>query len=485
MGSSSLEELERTLVDLRLVALDELQRALSPPDESARTAEVLLNRLQKAGLLTPYQVEKLLAGETDELVVGGYKLLYRNAAGTFARVFRACSLEDGRTVALKLLRRRWCDDRETVAAFRREAEIGLRLHHPNIVRIFDVGVHEAAGRTPRPYFTMEFVEGGHLRDFVNTRGRLSAGEAVRCVRDIASALDHALQRGVCHGDLKMTNVLMSADGVPKLIDFGVASPSGRAAEAPRRRQTVEYATLEKGTGAPPGDPRTDLFFLGAILYELLAGEPPFPPTKDYDERALLSRYSNVRPIRQLVPELSPRLAEVVDRLMHLNPNERYQTPAEVIPDLTRVLRELSPEQSQIAGGGGQDAAGERATVLVIENRPKLQDAMRKLLSDAGFRVLILGDWHRAVRRLQEAQPECTIVVASALGAEAARACSQVAQVAVDNQTAVVVVLSSKQESLRKSLPRAPNICVLTQPIDAARLLDCVRHCVKRSSEDRP
>src|SRR5690606_35238073 len=126
-------------------------------------AEDLLNALERKHLLTTFQVDRIRKGDIENLVLGGYKLLYRNASGSFARVYRACSVVDGRMVGVKVLRERWSNDRETIDLFRREGEIGQRLKHPNIVPIYGYGrqgnIH---------YISMEFVEGGNLRDFLKS-----------------------------------------------------------------------------------------------------------------------------------------------------------------------------------------------------------------------------------------------------------------------------------------------------------------------------
>ncbi len=460
MAKPSADQLVDALQRLRLVEPQALESLLRDQPAARTDPDTLLRLLVARNLLTSYQSSRLADGAWSELVVGGYKLLYQNASGTFARVFRAESLDDGSTVALKLLREKWQTDRATVTAFRREAEIGLRLHHPNIVRVLDVGCDSG-----RHYFTMEFVEGGTLRDVVRVRGRFSPVEACRCVRQLASALDHAFKRNVLHGDLRSTNVLVGADGVPKLIDFGVAGSATTAStlDKPAGRQTVEYAALEKGTSAPPGDPRTDLFFLGAVFYELLAGEPPFPPTSDYDERSRFERYVNVPPLRRSCPDVPECVLAVVEKLMRLNPNERYQTPAEVLSDLNRVLAELDRST-------GEDGQTERQTVLVVENRPHVQQALRERLTREGLRVLILGDWRRAVRRVEEVRPSGTLVVASCLGREASAAANEFVRLAGWATQRLVLLVDARQFRWCEPLGRRPHVTVLRQPVAAKTLL---------------
>src|SRR5690606_28165622 len=135
MSKLSQPELEALLLRLRLVTLDQLRDC---QDQSAFGSQGdLLSCLEQRHYLTSFQVQRLRKGETDGLVLGDYKLLYRNASGSFARVYRAASLADGRTVGVKVLRERWSGDADTVSLFHREGETGMRLKHKNIVPIYE------------------------------------------------------------------------------------------------------------------------------------------------------------------------------------------------------------------------------------------------------------------------------------------------------------------------------------------------------------
>src|SRR5258708_2194237 len=250
-------------------------------------------------------------GEIGGLVLGSCKLMYRNGWGRFARGYRGCDLRSGKMMGLKVLRQRWSEDPKAVAEFHREAELGKELKHENIVPIYAVG--ESNGQH---FFSMEFVEGGNLRDFINIRKKLSPLEATKCILDMACGLDYAFARGSTHRDLKMTNVLMSSQGVAKLVDFGLAGVAeDQRYDGESAQRALEYATLEKNTGAPRNDPRSDMYFLGAIYYELLTGIPPLPRSNDRFERTHCSRHLQVRPVRALEPGLSRSVANLVDRMM--------------------------------------------------------------------------------------------------------------------------------------------------------------------------
>ena len=454
MSFQTLDELRQALVDLELVSSQQLGQAIDEVGGITRQPGPLLEALERQGALTTYQLAKLQKGETDGLILGRYKLLYRNASGSFARVFRACSLDDGKMIGLKVLRQRWASDPNYVKQFHREAEICQRLRHKNIVPIYDVG--EDRGEH---FLTMEFVEGGNLREFLKIRGQCSPIESAQCLLDMVEGLEYALSQGMTHRDFKLTNVLMGSDRVGKLVDFGLASVSaGDSGQEEGNLRALEYATLEKGTGAPDDDPRSDLYFLGGVTYELLTGSPPYPPTKEREERKQLSRYTNVRPIRSIAPKVPVVLAEIVDHLMRVNPNERFQSPTEVVHATRKAFKDLGSVPRS-------DASSDRPkTVLCIENRPKHQDLLREYLTKLGFRVLMMTDLRRGLMRLQNSPTDALLMMADSMTEGSSEGFQELLRWKKASSTAVVVILSSKQQGWKKMLEDAGSTRVLVQPI---------------------
>jgi serine/threonine protein kinase len=464
----TLEELEQLLVRLRLIEPEQVEgfRSRLPPGDAC--AGDLLRALESRHLLTPYQVSKLEKGETDSLVLGEIKLLYRNASGSFARVFRGASLTDGRMLGLKILRQRWAVNPRIVRLFRREAELGKKLIHDKIVPIYEV-----ASQGDYHYFTMEFVEGGNLRDFLNIRKKLSAVEATRCLIDMADALDYAARMGVTHRDLKLTNVLMSTRGVAKLVDFGLAGDEVMDSEAggDSLQRALEYATLERGTNAPPNDPRSDLYFLGGVYYELLTGVPPYPRTHSREERKQFSRYSSIRPIRNVDPNVPKGVVEMVERLMKIHPDQRYQSAAAVRTDATSLLAELEGNgKSAAAVTADESRNGRRSlpTVLCIEHRLKQQDIIRDYLSKRGFRVLLFNDVRRALSRLQTDPPDCVVLMGDSIGEEIVDVYEQIRELNAE-RFVNIAVLAERQAELRSQLEQTSTSRVLVQPITLREL----------------
>ena len=205
---------QATLVGL--ITRDQAQIARSDAEDGS--VESVARTLLRRDILTAWQVEKLKKGELSGFYYGGCKVLFHIAEGTFARVYRGRKIEGNQSVAIKVLRNRFVADAGAVARFNQEAESGLRLVHPNIVRIYEYGE-----RDKKYYMIMEFVEGSNLRDFLRIRGKLTPTEALPLMIGLASGLKYSLEQGVTHRDLKATNILIGSNGTAKLVDFGLAT----------------------------------------------------------------------------------------------------------------------------------------------------------------------------------------------------------------------------------------------------------------------
>ncbi|MBC7965835.1 MAG: protein kinase [Fuerstia sp.] len=443
----SKDGLKSFLLTSRLLSLTDWNAVDGQLEESG-SVESMLQLLERRQLLTPLQSGRILKGETEGLVLGHYKLLYRNASGSFARVFRAAALDDNRVVALKLLRERWADDPRTVASFEREARLCQKFVHPNIVPIYDIGNE---GRFH--FFTMEFVEGGNLRDFMKIRRTLSPPEATRCILHVCQGLEYALKMGASHRDLKLTNVLMSSTGVAKLVDFGLAGAesASQAGTSDDVQRALEYASLERGTNAPRNDPRSDLFFAGAIYYELLTGEGPWSRTRDREEKMLLSRYTHTRPVEALRPELPQSIARICGRLMEVSPSARYQTATEVIQDLRAVMREL--------GQTIEDQPGDKQPLkielkpdfrmLVVDTMKKRCGKVREYFVSKGFDVAFVSSPETALTLLKSKPPDGILFLADHNTEEVLQVFPQVQAYARSQKVPCLAVFAAEDEETVK------------------------------------
>jgi len=237
-----------------------------------------------------------------------------------------------RDVALKVLSRRYANDEEFVKRFKKEAQSAAALSHPNIVSVYDRG--ELEGGTH--YITMEYVPGGTLKDRIRKEGPLPPREAVAVALQVARAIHAAHQSALIHRDIKPQNILLTESGDAKVADFGIA----RAANATTTTSqnlilgTAQYMSPEQAKGKPVS-PKSDLYSLGVVLYEMLTGELPYNtanPVKGPAEAA----NGRTRSPREVDPTIPEGITAVTLRLLDEDPAKRYSEAGELIDDLERV-----------------------------------------------------------------------------------------------------------------------------------------------------
>jgi len=241
MPSISPDQLLQRISDAGILDARQIEALWADLGTREVSLEQVTGMLLRKELLTNYQLDRLLKGEKGGYFYGDYKMLYQAGTGTFARVYRAVHASNGRVVCVKVLRKRFRDDKAMCEQFLREGKIGVQLRHPCIVPIYEVL------EQPSPTLIMEFVEGSNLREFQRMRKKLMPLESMRLAVDILSGLVYAFQQGMTHRDLKMSNVLVTSRGRAKLVDFGLAglqgnNPTGSEETNPR---TIDYAALEK------------------------------------------------------------------------------------------------------------------------------------------------------------------------------------------------------------------------------------------------
>jgi len=277
--------------------------------------------------------------ENDEpyLILGDHELLEEIARGGMGIVYRARQRRLDRKVAVKVLRGSEFAGIEAQQRFRSEAAAAARLQHPGIVAIHDVGEDDGV-----LWFSMELLPGPNLADRVR-ENPLPARDAAECVRQIAEAVQHAHDHGVLHRDLKPSNILLSADGQPRVTDFGIArrlatDSTSDAADLTRTGQVLGspgYAAPEQALGGK-ADVRTDVYGLGALLYHLLTGRPPFQgPTLD----SILLQLRETDPLspRRLNPTVPRDLETICLQALRKDPARRYATARAFAADLARFL----------------------------------------------------------------------------------------------------------------------------------------------------
>jgi serine/threonine-protein kinase len=255
---------------------------------------------------------------------------------------------------------------------------------------------------------MEFIEGRNLREFYRARRRFDPMEAAHIMEGVMAGLNYALQQGVTHRDLKLSNILLSGDGTPKLVDFGLAGILGDDEESIAEgisRRTVDYAGLERATGVRKDDARTDIYFAGCIFYQMLAGQPALGDSRDRSQQAGQARYRGIRPILEWAPKLPTPLAMVVNKALEFDPERRYQSPADMLMELKLAIRRINTAaeggrqpDSELESCEGHDPEGNPRRLMVVESDVKMQDTLRELFKRNGYRVLVSSDPDRVMRR---------------------------------------------------------------------------------------
>ena len=271
----------------------------------------------------------------DTLFDGRYRIERKLGAGGMADVYLAEDQELGRRVAIKILNSRHGNDDQFIERFRREAKNAAALNHPNIVSIYDRGEAEDTY-----YIAMEFLDGRTLKELIVGRGAAPVNVAIEYARQILSALRFAHRHGIVHRDIKPHNVLVDGEGRVKVTDFGIArAGTSQMTEAGSIVGTAQYLSPEQAKGGEV-DPRSDLYSLGIVLYELLTGKTPFDGETPV-EIAMKHLSATPQPPSKLRPDIPPELDMVVLRALAKNPDDRYQSADEMEADLERVARGAS------------------------------------------------------------------------------------------------------------------------------------------------
>ena len=336
------ERLAHALISRGLLTREEVNSCRPAAGAEAGT-EALLARLVAAGFLTANQAKRA-ATELETLLgqqIPGYQLLEKLGQGSMGTVYKARQMSMNRLVAVKVLHPRLLAKPDFLQRLTREAHLAAKLSHNNIIQAIDVG---SAG--PLHYFVMELIEGQTIRQILESGKIFPEREAVEIILQIAQALQHAHRRGLIHRDVKPANIVLTSDGIAKLADLGMARETDDAALARREKGltigTPFYISPEQVRGKEHIDGRADIYSLGATLYHMVTGHPPF----HYDEmeRVYLAHLQEeLTPPDHLNQQLSSGLGEVVEFMMAKNRRRRYQKADDLIIDLECLLSGEPPK----------------------------------------------------------------------------------------------------------------------------------------------
>lgn len=267
----------------------------------------------------------------EKMFGGRYQIEEKIGAGGMAIVYKATDTLLNRTVAIKVLREQFASDEGFIRRFRREAQSAASLSHHNIVSIYDVGKEGTS-----EYIVMEYVKGQTLKDIIRNQAPLSQDQVIHMIRQIAEALKHAHANNIIHRDIKPQNILVTTDGRAKVTDFGIA----RAASASTLTHTgdivgsVHYLSPEQAKGATT-TAQSDIYSLGIILYELIAGKLPYDGDTPITI-ALKHIQEEVELPGKLVPGVSPELETIILKALAKSTEDRYKNASEFLQDLDKV-----------------------------------------------------------------------------------------------------------------------------------------------------
>lgn len=481
------ENLAQRALDVNVLSESDLQSVWSELGTRNVTCDQFTQLLLRRDLLTSYQLERLRQGFRHGFFYGEYKVLYLVGAGTYARVYRATRENTNDLFAIKVLRKRMSEKPKEAELFRREGELGIDLKHPNIVAI-----HEVVSKGLLNYIAMDFVEGHNLRDFFKVRGKFEPLEAGRIVSGMLAGLNYAFQQGITHRDLKMSNVIVSSDGEAKLVDFGLAGLGVTEADATGdgvNPRTIDYAGLERATNVRKEDTRSDIFFVGSMLYQLLCGRPALAETRDRVQRLSKSRYQDIKPIVDIAPELPLAIVRVANKALNFDPDKRYQTPGEMLTDLQLAMRRMADQppgatDAPVKSGSmeGHDPDGQPRKLMVVESDIKMQDLFREMFKKRGYRVLVTSNPERLFQQFYENNGTADVVLMSSghIGACALEAFNQMGQEAATKQVPAVLLLGDQQTEWLKQAQVNRHRGVLQMPVKSRDLRSAILKVLKRS-----
>ena len=440
MTELSADQLAQRIHDCGLMGSKELEQTLADAGGRGRASfNEFMMKLLETEQMTNWQISRVVDGQRRGYFYNKWKVLYLIGAGTFARVYRGVHTETGDIKAVKVLRQRYSADMETRDSFLREARVVMELRHPNIVPIYEVDEDKS-----RYYMVMDFVEGQNLREYVRAHKKIPYIRALRITRDLLAGLAHAANFNVYHRDMKLSNVLLSSRGVGKLVDFGLATVSDDDGKGGPR--SIDYAGLERCTKVKRNDTRSDLFFVGTMLYHMVSGEPALSETRERMKRLSADRFRDIKPVTLHDPELPHRLVNLINRLMEIDPEKRIQTAklaqeeseaaikAIKAGDVKKYDANLSKQEAEAYDQKiSLQEEGRGKTILLIESNVKVQDSLRKRLKDLGYRVLITSDPVRGLERFSDLDPsddlpaDCVMFGCAGLGKDGIKAFEQFAK----------------------------------------------------------
>jgi response regulator RpfG family c-di-GMP phosphodiesterase len=448
----------------------------------AQIAEALV----EAGLMTKYQVERVLTGQTHALVLGSYRVLQQLGSGGMGVVYLAEHRLLKRRAAVKVLP---LDDECPYALrerFYAEMKIVAELHHENVVTAYE------AGELPPPgpdmpgliYLVMELVEGGDLEQRVLSHGICSVPEACDFIRQAACGLQATHDRHLVHRDIKPTNLLLTTNLRVKLADFGLARQFCSKLTDPRcLLGSLEFMAPEQSLDPSSVGHPADIYGLGATLFWLLTGEPPYPFSRNVSGALRSLQQEQPRRLRELRPDAPAELEALLDRMLDRNPSRRPAMPLLVINDLMPFLIDAPaarPAAGPVAGAAAVRPSGRTAgrKVLLVDDEASIRHLHRYLLKDLGCEFTEACDAASALEVGTGGAFDLILLDLNLPGSDGYEVCLHLRERAIDPHMKIIVVSGrGDQNELSESLSRGADDYV-PKPFEPRQLVAKVEHALR-------
>lgn len=497
----SIESLGAAIAESGLVAESDLGPLLAAADNDPQT---LARDLAVKGLLTPFQLEALLAGRGATLRIGNYDILDRLGAGGMGTVFKARHRRMKRIVALKVLAASLSENPLFVKRFQREVETIAALGHPNVVMAYDADEAEIGH-----FLVMEFVSGSDLAASIERNGPFSVADAVDCIAQSAKGLAYAHSQDIIHRDIKPHNLLRDQHGVIKVTDLGLArlnhGQEGPASGAEVTMAggaigTVDYMPPEQAVDATTTDHRADIYSLGCTLHYLLTGKPPYSgPT--LVSILLKHRDGPIPSLTAVRGDVPPALDDLFRRMLAKTPEARVQQMEEVIAELATIAATLAPAETSAPApsftvdmpGGftglssstvaasspteltlpSQPPAGPQSVLIVEPSRFQASIIKGYLEEHARTVVAIAANGSDAIKAVHELRPKAVVSamhLADINGVELAR---QIREQITEGAPGFVLITSDADETGSASLSKLSRVLQLAKPFTADQLAEAL------------
>lgn len=483
----------RRLVHLGLIQANAIDRFLS--ERLNRLSEYsngsqIGQALVQAGLLTNYQLERVLGGLAHGLVLGNYRVLDRLGSGGMGVVFLAEHCLMKRNVAVKVLPVDEDCPPSVRQRFFSEMRVLAELCHPHIVMAYDAG--EVVPVDPTlpvlMYLVMELVEGGDLEHLVLEKGRCDVGTACMYIHQAASGLQAAHDRHLVHRDIKPSNILLTSTGQTKLVDFGLARQFCSQLTDPRALLgSLEFMPPEQSHDPSSVGKEADIYSLGATMFWLLTGEPPYPIVRHIGTALRALQEKEPRRLRDLLPDAPMELDRLIAQMMDRNPKRRPATPLAIMnaltPFLDSKLQVLSSESEKSQPGTQKTGFVSRPRALIVDDELPVRMLHRVMLQSLQVECVEANDGASALAAAASTGPkggpfDLILLDLGLPDMDGYEVCRRLREHA-PNQHLKIIVISGRgdQNDLAEALPRGADDYI-PKPFEPRQLLAKVSYALR-------